>query len=61
MSQEKGQTRPVEEEVADDPTRHEEDVMPPPDEAHGDQRRKQVAGKDQDVSDKETYEGGPGW
>jgi tryptophan 2,3-dioxygenase len=43
---------------SDDPTRYEEDAMPPPDEATEDERREQVAGRDQDPSDEESYEGG---
>jgi tryptophan 2,3-dioxygenase len=43
---------------ADDPTRYEEGAKPAPEEAAGDERREQVAGRDQDPSDEESYEGG---
>jgi tryptophan 2,3-dioxygenase len=43
---------------ADDPTRYEEGAQPSPDEASEEERREQVAGRDQDPSDDESYEGG---
>jgi hypothetical protein len=43
---------------ADDPTRHEHGSQPAPEEATEEERREQVAGRDQDPSDEETYEGG---
>ncbi len=43
---------------ADDPTRYEEGAQPSPEEASEEERREQVAGRDQDPSDDETYEGG---
>jgi tryptophan 2,3-dioxygenase len=43
---------------ADDPTRYEEGAQPPPEEATEEELKEQVAGRDQDPSDEETYEGG---
>jgi tryptophan 2,3-dioxygenase len=43
---------------ADDPTRYEEGAQPSPEEASEEERREQVAGRDQDPSDDESYEGG---
>ncbi len=43
---------------ADDPTRHGESPTPPPGEETSEQRRENVAGRDKDMSDEESYEGG---
>ena len=43
---------------ADDPTRYEEGAQPSPEEASEEERKEQVAGRDQDPSEDETYEGG---
>jgi tryptophan 2,3-dioxygenase len=43
---------------ADDPTRYEQGAQPPPEEASDEERKEQVAGRDQDPSDEESYEGG---
>jgi tryptophan 2,3-dioxygenase len=43
---------------AEDPTRHDQGAQPSPEEASEEERREQVAGRDQDPSDEESYEGG---
>jgi tryptophan 2,3-dioxygenase len=43
---------------ADDPTRYEEGAQPSPEEASEEERKEQVAGRDKDPSDDESYEGG---
>ena len=43
---------------ADDPTRYEEGAQPAPEEASEEERKEQVAGRDKDPSDDESYEGG---
>jgi tryptophan 2,3-dioxygenase len=43
---------------ADDPTRHEEGAKPSPEEASEEERKEQVAGRDKDPSDEDSYEGG---
>ena len=43
---------------ADDPTRQEQGAKPPPEEASEEERKEQVAGRDKDPSDEDSYEGG---
>jgi hypothetical protein len=51
-------TPPVEEGTEDDPRRHQESPTTPPGEDSGEERAEKVAGKERDVSDEESYEGG---
>jgi hypothetical protein len=55
---EEEKTPPVEEGAEDDPRRHQEPATTPPGEDSGDERAEKVAGKEKDVSDEESYEGG---
>ena len=58
MTEERDRTEP-ERQAADDPTRYEEGAAgPPPGEDSGEDRKEKVAGRDNDPSDDESYEGG---
>jgi hypothetical protein len=46
------------EDAADDPRRQAQPPRTPPGEDSGEERAEKIAGKDRDVSDEESYEGG---
>jgi hypothetical protein len=57
MTEDKQKATP-EGDPADDPTRYGESPKAPPGEETSEERRENVAGRDKDVSDEESYEGG---